>query len=265
MIVKPVVNSLFLLFVLSAGTFSILGQDKEIDLIDRPITIKMDNQPLGSVFRYLMENYDVQIGFEQSILDRRLPDYNFLTNLPAVVTYKQQSPNGIIKITTTSEVVFKAPLHPITLNVENLKLRKVFDQIVSQMDNYKWKINNGIVNIYPVKERDERFRRLLELHIDRFVLKKGKTVEDITTSIASLPEFHRFMTENKLSFSGVKPGFGYEVKARYGRTIDQEINFSNGTFRDLLNEITKVKKGGWIVKWQGVVKATGREYIDIDI
>lgn len=49
----------------------VFGQVEEPPpLKDRRITIRMESQPLGTVFRYLMEKYDIPIGFEQSVLDR---------------------------------------------------------------------------------------------------------------------------------------------------------------------------------------------------
>jgi 2-hydroxy-3-keto-5-methylthiopentenyl-1-phosphate phosphatase len=185
--------------------------------------------------------------------------------LPAIATYKQQNADGSVKMTTTSEAAFKTKLHPITLNFDNGKLKDVFDQIVKQMENYKWEINNGVINIIPVKGRDERFEKLLGLHIERFTFEKGKTVEDITTNIMLLPEFRSFMKESNLHFYGIRTGVSFVIKAQYGKTVDEEMNFSNLTFRELLNKITKIKRGGWILKWRFTSKKTGQEYIDIDI
>lgn len=248
-----------------AGALFVFGQSKEVALKDKRITIKMEKQPLGVVFRYLIENYDIPIGFEQSILDRGHIEYAFDTNLPAVATYKQQNADGSVKMTTTSETAYKAKVHPITLNFENGKLKDVFNQIVKQMENYKWELDDGVVNILPIKGRDERFEKLLGLHIERFTFEKGKTVEDITTRIMLLPEFRRFVKESNLDFNGIRTGVNFVIKAKYGRKINESMNFSNLTFRELLNKITKIKRGGWILKWRYVSKTTGKEVVDIDI
>jgi hypothetical protein len=247
------------------GTFSVFGQEKETDLKDKRITIKMEQQPLGVVFKYLMENYDIPIGFEESILDRDHSDYDFHTNLPGVPKHRMQNADGSIKFTTTANRVFKAELHPISVNAENERLEKVFNQIVEQMENYKWEINDGVVNIFPIKGRDERFEKLLGIKIQRFTFEKGKTVEDITTNIQLLPEFLRFLKENKLRFTGFRQGTNFVLKAQYGRTINVGMDFSNLTFRGLLNKITKIKRGGWVLKWKWIAKTTGAEHIDIDI
>jgi hypothetical protein len=241
-------------------------QEKQVDLKDTRITIKMENQPLGLVFKYLMETYDIPIGFEESILDRGIPDYFFYANLPGKPENRMQNADGSVKFTTTYRGrVFKAERHPITVNAENERLEEVFNQIVNQMENYKWEINDGVVNIFPIKGRDERFEKLLGINIQRFTFEKGKTIEDITTSIQSLREFLRFMGKNKLVFTGLYTGKDFVLKAQYGRTINTGMDFSNLTFRELLNKITKIKRGSWILKWKWSSNTTGEEYIDIDI
>ncbi len=247
------------------GALPVFGQEKEPDLKETRITVKMEQQPLGVVFEYLMKHYDILIGFEESILDRDYPDYDFYTNLPGKPVHRMQSADGSIKFTTTVSAGFEAVIHPITVEAENERLEDVFDQIVRQMENYKWEINDGVVNIFPVKGRDERFEKLLGMNVQKFTFEKGKTIKDITTNIKALPEFLQFRRETKLRFSGIREGATFVLKAQYGRTIDVKMDFSNLTFRDLLNKITKIKRGGWILKWKWMSPTTGEEQIDIDI
>jgi hypothetical protein len=65
-------------------------------------------------------------------------------------------------------------------------------------------------------------------------------------------------------FFGFRGGLGAMKEAQYGRTIDAEMNFSNLTLRELLNKITKMKKGGGQLRWIRT-RDSGRELIDIDI
>jgi hypothetical protein len=250
--------------MLLVGGFSAFGQEKQINLKDKRITIKMEKQPLGLVFRYLMENYDIPIGFEESLLDKDHNEYFFDTNLPSVGEANFQSTNGIAELKFRVETKFTAELHPITVKFDNGKLEEVFDKIVGQMEHYKWEINDNVINIFPTQGRVEKFQKMMEVKIADFKFEKGKTVNDITINIKKLPEFIKFVQENNLVFFGYRPGGAIRVKAQYGRTVDAEMNFSNLTFRELLNKITKVKKGGWMVRW-GRTKPSGRELIDIDI
>jgi hypothetical protein len=133
------------------------------------------------------------------------------------------------------------------------------------MSNYKWEINDDVVNIYPIKGRDEKFQALSDLMIEKFVFEEGSTVEDITTKIQSSREFLRFMYKNNLVFLGIRTGVNYELKAQYGRKLQVSMDFSKIKFRDLLNKITKIKRGGWSLRWEKLSEKTGKEYIDIDI
>lgn len=262
---RAVIVVLHGVIIFLAGTASVLGQEKEVDLKDTRITIKAERQPLGVVFKYLMENYGIPIGFEESTLDRGRSDYDFHTNLAGAPKHRMQSADGGITFSTTAERVFTADTRPITVEAENASLGEVFDRIVGQMENYEWEINDGVVNIFPVKGRDERFEKLLGMNVQRFTLEKGKTVEDITASLKSLPEFIKFRRDNRLAFIGFRQGVNFVIKAQYGRAIEKRMDFSNLTFRDLLNKITKIKKGGWILKWLRNSQTAGWELIDIDI
>lgn len=251
--------------IIFLGTFFAFGQERDSDIKNKKVTIKADKQPLGLVFRYLMENYDVPIGFEQSILDRNHNEYDFESNLPARAEKTITNLDEDVEITVEVELNFEAKLHPITINVENGKLEDVFNQIVKQMGNYKWEINDDVVNIFPIKGRDERFEKLLGTNVKNFSFEKGKTVRDITSGIIRLPELYNFLKENKLNFNGIRTGSEIRLDAQYGRIINDGMNFSNLTFRSLLNKITKTKKGAWILKWNGISPRTQGEYIDIDI
>jgi hypothetical protein len=259
---KNLITLVFCVFFILNGMFSVFGQKKEVSIQDQKITIQADKQPLGKVFRDLMENYNISIGFEESILDRNHSDYSFQTNSPSVGTLKLVSDNSELNI--EAERAFSAKEHKITLNIRNGKLSKVLDKIVSQMINYRWEISDGVINIIPIRGRDERFNDLLETKIDKFDLEKGKTVNDITLSIVKLREFRGWLRKNKLHFNLAHTGSSILLNAQYGRKLDESMSFSNLSFRELLNEITKIKKGGWILK-QESVSIQGDEYIKIDI
>jgi hypothetical protein len=260
---KTVVIALCCVMIYLTGMDSICGQNKEVNLKDKRITLKTEKIPFGRVLGYLMEFYDVPIGFVESILDRNTAEFRFSANSPGVAQYPLENVDGVFKIPANSG--FKPPLHPVTLNAENERLEDVLNKIVKQIENYKWKINDGVVNIYPIKGRDDRFEKLLDLKINRFVFEKGTPVWAITTNIKSLPEFSAFMTKNNLRFTGGRSGPSGALQQMYGRKVDEGMDFSNLTFRELLNKITKIKRGGWILKWRFISKKTGEEFIDIDI
>lgn len=260
---KTAVTTLCCIMMCLAGTNSVLGQKNAIDLKDKGITVKMEKIPFGMVLAYLMEIYDVPIGFEESTLDRDNGDSRFSANSPGVAPDRLENIKGVLKIAAFPGS--KPPVHPVTLFAENERLEDVLNSIIKQIENYKWEINDGVVNIYPVKGRDDKFEKLLGLKIKRFSFEKGKPIWEITKNIKALPEFSSFTTANNLHYSGGRSGPESALQEQYGRTIDEGMDFSDLTFRDLLNKITKIKKGSWILKWRFLSKKTGEEYIDIDI
>jgi hypothetical protein len=263
---RTAVAVLHCVVIFLAGTFSVFGQAKQRGLRETGITIKMESQPVGVVFKYLMEKYDIPIAFEESTLDRNFPDYDFYVNLPASPQRKIRTRDGKIKVVTMrGGRVFKALIHLITLDAENKRLKEVFDDIIFQMENYKWEINDGVVNIYPVKGRDERFEKLLGTKIKNYTFVKGDTTYDVMKYITLLPEFVTSLAENRLVFkmTNLELRFGYRFKI--GRPINQDMNFSNLTFRELLNKITSIKRGGWVLKWGAKADKQGWDVIEFDI
>lgn len=240
------------------------GQQEEVNLVDKKITIKIEKKPLGEVFKYLMKNYDILIGFEGSNSDMGHPDYAFETNLSKTETTELKSQDGL-KAKITAENVFLARNHLITVIAENKRLKEVFDTIVQQMKYYDWEIKEDVVNIFPKKGRDLRLKKLLETNISSFKFEIGETIWQITTKIKELPEIKKFANENNFYFSGERTGLVSILESQYGKKIDVEMDFSNITFKELLNKITKIKRGGWIIENHGFSKTVQKEYIVIDI
>jgi hypothetical protein len=131
------------------------------------------------------------------------------------------------------------------------------------MKNYKWEISDDVVNIFPVKGRDPRFKELLETNISQFRLPAKSRVRDITTQIQLSPEFRSWFKKNGFNFIGSRTVKDELTDAQYGRQVEPAMSFSNLIFKDLLNKITRVKKGSWILKWAGY--RNGLEFIDLDI
>lgn len=260
----PIFITLSCSLVWIAGTYPVWGQHEDPNLEEQRITIKMEKIPLGIVLDYLRETCDIPIGFEQSNLDRGQRDYRFSANSPGVSPRRLDIIDGVIKV--SRQHGFEEPLKPITIVAENERLGAILDKIVKQVENYRWEVNDGVVNFIPTKGRDDRFEKLLNLRIKRFTLEKDKTVLDITATIKSLPEFSAFLHNYNLRFTGQRSGPTGALEEQYGRRISTGMDFSHVTFRDLLNKIVKVKQGAWILRWKSIPKLPDeKEEIDIDI
>jgi hypothetical protein len=237
-----------MLFLIMGGVS--FGQEKVTDLKDKLITLNVENRTLDVVFCILIQKYDVPIGFESSTLDNDHRDYLFRTNpmIPSQVNAIINGPDFDLR-------------HQFTVKAKDARLEDVLDQIVGQMKNYKWEINDDIVNIIPIKGRDERYKKLLELKIGNFTFKKNQPIYYLRGSIFDLPEIKTFLAENKMYFSK-----GYPAKEQnFIPGMPDEINFSNLSFRDLFNKITKVKRGGWYLRRSFRGDKETDEYIEIVI
>lgn len=245
---KTLIIVLNLIVVLSVGISDNFAQENSTDLKDKKITLKLKNKPLSFVFRDLMLKYDVPVGMEGSTLDNDNADYVFNPNLP----YGQNMQN--------IDGYYDVKDHLLTVDFENADLETVLDEIVKQMKNYKWEINDEVVNIIPIKGRDERYEKLLAINISNFSFQKNFSIGQIRNNILDLPEVQTFLSEQKI-FSTKWRAF---VK-NASRKLPVGMNFSNLTFRELLNKITKIKRGGWLLRKSYLYGSAEKEYIEIDI
>lgn len=261
------VSILWWTMIFFAGVLFTFGQEKETDLRDKRITIKVDKQPLGKVFELLIVNYDIPIGFEESTFDRDHNDFEFETNLPDRNKKVFSDAGNDIDVSIVRERVFPVKNHWFTINLEDSKLEGVLNAIVGQMKNYKWEINDDVVNIFPIRGRDEKFADLLALNIQNFDLgigkprPKGNPIFLIRNRIFELPEVVKFLDDKKILHSKLYR----ESLDNLERKIPDVLNFSNLKFRDLLNKITKIKRGGWILKKRDMHSSKAEESIEINI
>ena len=240
--------------IVGAMGFSLLtisnaqAQENEKDLRDVQITINVQEKPLWDVMMKLTDVYDIPIGLEQSTLDPiglqmrfsiYKPDQS-LGQAPLTAERRQYLLQSGIEL----EGEFRRYL--FTVQYENAPLSTVLDDLVKQMKNYDWEINNGVVNIFPVHGRDPRFEKLMDLRISKFSLANGFRFDEFKLQskiLYQLPELREFMRVN---------GFRPKPKCdAYWTPIHpsfkEEIALSEVTFKELLNAIVRVKRGGWIL------------------
>jgi hypothetical protein len=227
------------LIVLTSGLIEIDAQHKKHDLTEKRITIQITNKPVYDVFVKLMNEYDIPIGFEESTLDREHDDYFFQTLMPP-----QDRKDDFADEPQTKSSGLPAKNHLISLDLKNVRLELVLDETVKQMKNYEWVINDGVVNIFPIEGRNPKFEKLLDINIQGFGMSKSDRYSSIQPLIVlNLPEFRAFLAENNL----------YAESDRYipsysDLTLPAEIQLTNVTFKQLLNRITKLKRGAWILR-----------------
>ena len=242
------------LFILLTISMVIAGQARQIELKDEEITIQMTDQPLITVFARLMFKYDVAIGFEESELDRDHIHYEFETDVPPDDLKPKYSGDK-----EYSGGIIKPREHLITLDFKNAKLETVMNEIVRQMQHYDWKISNDVVNIFPTRGRDKRLKKLLEINVRDFAVGAGSEVGTIQPKLMFiLPEFKKFLAENNLGSDARRQTFAFTSSI-----LREGMSFRDLTFKELLNAITKSKRGGWILRIKKQKDQPGQEFVEI--
>ncbi len=238
MLKKASIIATFLLCTLVGGIHNVDARANKLPLRDRRVTLQLANQPLNEVFSRLTIDYDVPIGFEESMLDTH-GDYRFETDVPF---------EGDQRLRWSHDLYFRndamgRPVvrdHLLSVNHRNARLEEVLNDIVGQMKNYAWAIDDEVVNVYPVEGRNPLFEKLMDLKITRFSSADGVTIDWLPVMLRKLPEFQAYRTEHDL----------HHNITQYTSFRERELpamNFADLTFRQLLNSILRVKRGAWIV------------------
>lgn len=226
-------------FICTIGMDKTYAQDRSDDFKEKRITIQLKKSPLYSVFAELMYAYDIPIGFEESSLDKGHDDYYFQTLVPS-----KDKKNDLPIEPHTDGVSLRTKTHFITLDFKDARLQDVLDEIVKQMQYYDWTITDDVVNIFPIKGRDPKCEKLLNIRVREFRVSKDKDFGMIQeTLVLVLPEFRAFLAQNNLHAESDRyvPSYG-------NLPLPMELRFSDLTFKELLNGITKLKRGGWILR-----------------
>lgn len=227
------------------GAVQAFGDTHQESLLEKKITLRFENAAFGEVVRVLMNRYDVAIGFEESSLDTGHNDYDFETNLARRFLSRE---------------VYMVQKNAISIDVVDRPLDEVLDSIVSQMRFYSWTLDDGVVNIFPVEGRDEVFRSLLELRIASFWMPKDSPINRIRLEIEESPEVKAFVAKAGISIPVLRKGGGTR-----DHIIDQEMDFPGLTLKELLNRVTKIKRGGWVLKRNKFVRNPKGDKIDLDL
>lgn len=245
------------------GSSTISAQNQVNDLKDKHVTIRAENSALATVFRKLIYEDGIPIGFERSSLDIDSSDLYFETNLPAYMGRDRRLPKTLksgLSYGVDFKRVFAAKEHFITVDFINAPIEKVFDSIVAQLKNYDWTITDNVVNIYPKYGRDSRLEELLGIKVKNYFLGEKAITMFIQTELYDLPEFETFLQDRDLKVTNAR----VNTQDLQGR-LPQAISVSNLTLREILNRLAVIKGGGWILTVSKRDQSDGKETLEIDI
>lgn len=235
-------------FLVAVMTLSADAQEESnLSVVDRAITLKLENQEFSRFTNFLTRDLKIPIGFEESLLDAGHRDYEFEPNLPFI--RKDVDSRGKTVLVTGLERVPSATEHLISVDVTNRKLSEVMDIVVGQMQNYSWSYENGVIRIIPTKGRDPITEALLKVPIPEVSVEKEVLICDLRLELPGLPEIAKFLNDHKLR---TKTLF---LAGNCYRAIGEDISLKNVTFEGLLNEIVRKKGGAWAVRYKKLGKS----------
>lgn len=169
---KLIVSLAFACFVFSMG----LNGQQEHDLLDTKIEMNLSQTNFLSVLQILAYKHKIPVGIELNM------------------TYRQKSfaemrvENGRITWEDRLEI------HAGTL-------KEILDQLVQQEPEYSWEISDGVVNVYPISNRDPLIKGILELQIKEVTLKNQKIDRpDLLDIISNADKFGELLTHSGVEF-----------------------------------------------------------------
>jgi len=138
------------------------------------------------------------------------------------------------------------PRRRIDLKVPETNVKDFLDTVVAKDPRYTWKLEGGVVHVWPKIERDTLITTLLDTKISHFAFAGGVSRYHIQNEILNLPEI-----SSQLDFAGVSPlifhSFANQAKLEKGAVFDE----SNVTLRELLDKLvlkTEIKQ--WVImRW----------------
>jgi len=138
------------------------------------------------------------------------------------------------------------PRRGIDLDLPETNVKKFLDAVVAKDPRYTWKLEEGVIHVWPVTGRDTLVATLLDTKISHFAFTGGGIRNNIFYDIMNLPELR-----SKLVIAGVDPlmflNFGNIQKLEKGIFFSE----TNLTLRELLDRIvlkTEIKR--WLItRW----------------
>ena len=198
----------FLVFF--AFTFVPQATANEPQLLMRQIrTTTVKNESIDQILGHLTNDYQIPIGIEL----------------------------GDEKLTRRRE---------INLDLPETNLKDFLDSVVAKDPRYTWKLERGVIHVWPVRGRDTLLPTLLDEKISHFAISGETSRYRVYTDVMNLPEIR-----SKLVIAGVEPMIFLASGSMTKLGKETFFTESNLSLRELLDAIvlkTEIKQ--WVIsRW----------------
>ncbi|MEZ5307059.1 MAG: hypothetical protein R2684_07935 [Pyrinomonadaceae bacterium] len=231
------------------------------EILKRKISIDVENESFEVVVRRLIQKEDLAFGLEVSSFDADRMEF-----FPYPFMLKDASNNTIVDDEWLGYHFPERPykfINRFTLKFRNTEVQTVIDELVKQMKNYDWELADGVINIVPVKGRDKRLSEFLDLQIGKgFSLQAGDPKTELEPAIMlNMPEVIQFAKSKRLS---ILCSFVEECP-KCSNVFDEDLEVQPMRLRDMLNRITRQKRGAWRVIISESRNPNSPELLELDI
>jgi len=137
----------------------------------------------------------------------------------------------------------------MNLKIQKGTLRTALDSIVKQNPLYTWKIQNGVVNVFPNDpNRDHLIRAVLETKLQRFTIPRGMSRFALRQAVTAMNEVSSVLAQENVHAEN--QSFMSRDFDPLGRNFSLEI--SNVSVTELLNRVIRDSQTNyWVVVRQG--------------
>jgi hypothetical protein len=119
------------------------------------------------------------------------------------------------------------------IEIESGTLREILDSIIKQEPDYKWEVQDGVVNIYPVRSRDDVIKTLLETNFENFSSKKEGGRQEIARYIEDHYKIVTFLNSRQIQLSL------FTRADLYAKDETTDVYISSVDLRGVLNKVVK--------------------------
>ncbi len=185
------------------------GGDKGVDFAQIPLgEARVEIQGVAELFAYLSFTYNVPIGLEVA------QDEDVRT------TYRLNSRKGT--------------------------LSDLLTQFVTEHNRYAWRIDDGVVSVFPKEgHRDPLLRELLATEINNFSVKEKTDCQRFAQSLLNTPEVRKTLEGYGLTFDTGRFG-GFYIQ-QLGQRFS--LNFSEAPLKSILDKVIKESPAArfWVI------------------
>lgn len=189
---------------------SSVGGDKGVDFAQLPLgETQVEIQGVDELFAYLSFTYNVPIGLEVA------------QDEDVRATYR--------------------------LNFKKGKLSDLLTQFVTEHNRYAWRIDDGVVSVFPKDgHRDPLLRELLTTEVSNFSVKEKTTCVTFAQSLLNTPEVRKTLEGYGLTFDTGRFG-GFYIQ-QLGQRFS--LNFSEAQLKAILDRVIEESPTAkfWVVK-----------------